>query len=142
MRNQHPIAIPRINVEDMAAKVLSDDEVAALESAGNKIMLKLAGRNWAGAHGEVEAYHHEVDLASTRNDLLDCSLAEIGVSVRTCNALDEYMNVLTVRGVLMQTVDKLSVVPNFGPKATIEVFQKITAAAVKRTRQLEEAART
>jgi len=74
----------------------------------------------------VEA-ERERDLAQK----LDLSTAEIGLTVRTTNCLEE-RGVFTVRDLLNCTRDDLLGITNFGEKTLEEVYQALEAIGFRR----------
>ena len=59
--------------------------------------------------------------ARLRSERLDLSIAEMGLSVRTTNCLEE-TGILTVRDLLHATPKKLLSISNFGEKTLGEVY--------------------
>ncbi|TWT91316.1 DNA-directed RNA polymerase subunit alpha C-terminal domain-containing protein [Stieleria varia] len=59
--------------------------------------------------------------ARLRNERLDLSIAEMGLSVRTTNCLEE-TGILTVRDLLHATPKRLLGISNFGEKTLGEVY--------------------
>jgi DNA-directed RNA polymerase subunit alpha len=55
---------------------------------------------------------------------LDMSIAEIGLSVRTTNCLEEH-GILTVRDLLQRRPKDLLAIPNFGEKTLEEVYKAL-----------------
>ena len=80
------------------------------------------------AHGVIDAsILHEVKSGSKSpalEDRLELSTAEIGLSVRTVNCLEE-RGVFTVRDLLHCTKDDLLGIANFGEKTLEEVFKAL-----------------
>ncbi len=60
-------------------------------------------------------------------DRLDMSTAEIGLTVRTTNCLEEH-GILTVRELLRQTPADLLSIQNFGEKTLEEVYDALEGA--------------
>ena len=60
----------------------------------------------------------------TLNEKLDLSTAEIGLSVRTTNCLEE-RGIFTVRDLLNSTRDDLLSISNFGEKTLEEVYASL-----------------
>lgn len=60
-------------------------------------------------------------------DRLDMSTAEIGLTVRTTNCLEEH-GILTVRDLLRQTPADLLSIQNFGEKTLEEVYEALENA--------------
>ncbi|MBR4976424.1 MAG: DNA-directed RNA polymerase subunit alpha [Thermoguttaceae bacterium] len=72
-------------------------------------------------------------------EILDLSMAEIGLSVRTTNCLDE-QGISTVGELLKCTRADLLSIPNFGEKTLEEVFnalEKLGFLRAERRRQAE-----
>lgn len=63
----------------------------------------------------------EDEEARLRSERLDLSIAEMGLSVRTTNCLEE-TGILTVRDLLNATPKKLLGISNFGEKTLGEVY--------------------
>ncbi len=59
--------------------------------------------------------------ARLRNERLELSIAEMGLSVRTTNCLEE-TGILTVRDLLHATPRRLLAISNFGEKTLEEVY--------------------
>jgi len=71
---------------------------------------------------------------------LDMSTAEIGLSVRTTNCLEE-KGIFTVRDLLNCTRDDLLSISNFGEKTLEEVFKALESVGFyRRSRQLATSA--
>ncbi len=62
--------------------------------------------------------------ARLRRQRLDLSIAEMSLSVRTTNCLEE-TGILTVRDLLHATPDRLLGISNFGEKTLEEVYQAL-----------------
>ncbi|MCO8124641.1 DNA-directed RNA polymerase subunit alpha [Stieleria sp. TO1_6] len=62
--------------------------------------------------------------ARLRTERLDLSIAEMGLSVRTTNCLEE-TGILTVRDLLGATPKRLLAISNFGEKTLGEVYGKL-----------------
>ncbi len=62
--------------------------------------------------------------ARLRTQRLDLSIAEMGLSVRTTNCLEE-TGILTVRDLLNATPRRLLAISNFGEKTLEEVYQAL-----------------
>ena len=58
------------------------------------------------------------------DDRLELSLAEIGLSVRTVNCLED-CGIFTVKDLLSCTPDRLLEIPNFGPKTLQAVYDAL-----------------
>lgn len=67
---------------------------------------------------------HAQDDAKDLRDRLDMSTAEIGLSVRTTNCLEE-RGIFTVNDLLHRTRDDLLSISNFGEKTLEEVYQAL-----------------
>jgi DNA-directed RNA polymerase subunit alpha len=67
----------------------------------------------------------------TVDDHLEMSTAEIGLTVRTVNCLEEH-GVFTVKDLLECTPEKLLSFPNFGEKTLDEVYQALAAIGFSR----------
>jgi len=61
-----------------------------------------------------------------RNQRLDLSIAEMGLSVRTTNCLEE-TGIFTVRDLLNSNPKKLLSISNFGEKTLDEVYSSLEA---------------
>jgi len=64
--------------------------------------------------------------ARLKIERLDLSIAEMGLSVRTTNCLEE-TGILTVRDLLQATPKKLMNISNFGEKTLEEVYEALEA---------------
>ena len=64
------------------------------------------------------------DNARIQREKLEMSTAEIGLSVRTTNCLEE-KGIFTVRDLLNSTPDDLLTIANFGEKTLEEVFKAL-----------------
>ncbi len=64
--------------------------------------------------------------ARLRRERLNLSIAEMGLSVRTTNCLEE-TGILTVRDLLNATPRRLLAISNFGEKTLDEVYQALEA---------------
>ncbi|TWU43815.1 DNA-directed RNA polymerase subunit alpha [Novipirellula aureliae] len=64
--------------------------------------------------------------ARLKTERLDLSIAEMGLSVRTTNCLEE-TGILTVRDLLQATPKKLMNISNFGEKTLEEVYEALEA---------------
>jgi len=62
--------------------------------------------------------------ARLRRERLDLSIAEMGLSVRTTNCLEE-TGILTVRDLLNATPRRLLKISNFGEKTLDEVYEAL-----------------
>jgi DNA-directed RNA polymerase subunit alpha len=62
--------------------------------------------------------------ARLRRERLNLSIAEMGLSVRTTNCLEE-TGILTVRDLLNATPRRLLAISNFGEKTLDEVYQAL-----------------
>ncbi|TWU34204.1 DNA-directed RNA polymerase subunit alpha C-terminal domain-containing protein [Novipirellula artificiosorum] len=67
---------------------------------------------------------HAEEEARLRRERLDLSIAEMGLSVRTTNCLEE-TGILTVRDLLNATPRKLLGISNFGEKTLEEVYASL-----------------
>ena len=77
--------------------------------------------------------------AQDLEDKLEMSTAEIGLSVRTTNCLEE-RGIFTVRDLLNCTRDDLLAISNFGEKTLEEVFKALESIGFYRqSRQLASA---
>lgn len=63
-------------------------------------------------------------MTAEMQEVLDLNIAEIGLSVRTANFLEE-IEVYTVLDLLNRTPDDLLQIANFGPKALEEVYRAL-----------------
>ena len=66
-----------------------------------------------------------------QNERLEMSTAEIGLTVRTTNCLEE-RGIFTVRDLLNSNRDDLLSISNFGEKTLEEVFQALEAVGFHR----------
>ncbi|TWT98913.1 DNA-directed RNA polymerase subunit alpha C-terminal domain-containing protein [Neorhodopirellula pilleata] len=64
------------------------------------------------------------ETARLRRERLDLSIAEMGLSVRTTNCLEE-TGILTVRDLLNATPRRLLKISNFGEKTLDEVYDAL-----------------
>ncbi len=71
------------------------------------------------------------------NDKLEMSTAEIGLSVRTTNCLEE-RGIFTVNDLLRCTPDDLLDIPNFGEKTLEEVYRALEGAGFYRSGKRRE----
>ncbi len=69
-----------------------------------------------------------------RRERLDLSIAEMGLSVRTTNCLEE-TGIFTVRDLLNATPKRLLSISNFGEKTLEEVYQALEALDFHRAGQ-------
>ncbi len=65
------------------------------------------------------------EQARLRRERLDLSIAEMGLSVRTTNCLEE-TGILTVRDLLHATPKRLLRISNFGEKTLEEVYDALS----------------
>lgn len=77
--------------------------------------------------------------AKDREEKLDMSTAEIGLSVRTTNCLEE-RGIFTVRDLLNCTPDDLLGISNFGEKTLEEVYKALEGIGFHRAPRRESAA--
>ena len=70
-------------------------------------------------------------------DKLEMSTAEIGLSVRTTNCLEE-KGIFTVEDLLRSTRDDLLSISNFGEKTLEEVFKALEGIGFQRREPLDE----
>jgi DNA-directed RNA polymerase subunit alpha len=70
---------------------------------------------------------------------LEMSTAEIGLSVRTTNCLEE-RGIFTVEDLLHSTPEELLSISNFGEKTLEEVFKALEGIGFRRTSRQEAAA--
>ena len=66
-----------------------------------------------------------------RTQRLDLSIAEMGLSVRTTNCLEE-TGIFTVRDLLNSTPKRLLAISNFGEKTLDEVYASLAALGFNR----------
>ncbi|MFP6675688.1 MAG: DNA-directed RNA polymerase subunit alpha C-terminal domain-containing protein [Pirellulaceae bacterium] len=71
------------------------------------------------------------EAARNRKEKLELSTAEIGLSVRTTNCLEE-KGIFTVRELLRSSREDLLSISNFGEKTLDEVFQALEAIGFSR----------
>ena|SRR6056297_1966552 len=64
------------------------------------------------------------EQARLRRERLELSIAEMGLSVRTTNCLEE-TGILTVRDLLHASPKRLLAISNFGEKTLEEVYQSL-----------------
>jgi DNA-directed RNA polymerase subunit alpha len=86
----------------------------------------------------LSSAHEDAKLLSQR---LEMSTAEIGLSVRTTNCLEE-RGIFTVNDLLHTTRDNLLSISNFGEKTLEEVYKALESIGFyrpKRRRELVEA---
>lgn len=67
---------------------------------------------------------HSEEQARLRRERLELSIAEMGLSVRTTNCLEE-TGILTVRDLLHASPKRLLGISNFGEKTLEEVYQSL-----------------
>lgn len=72
--------------------------------------------------------------AQDLSDRLEMSTAEIGLSVRTTNCLEE-RGIFTVNDLLHCTRDDLLSISNFGEKTLEEVYKALESIGFQRTRR-------
>jgi DNA-directed RNA polymerase subunit alpha len=73
------------------------------------------------------------EASRSQNERLELSTAEIGLSVRTTNCLEE-RGVFTVHDLLNCTRDDLLGISNFGEKTLDEVYQALASIGFDRTK--------
>lgn len=73
------------------------------------------------------------EASRSQNERLELSTAEIGLSVRTTNCLEE-RGVFTVHDLLNCTRDDLLGISNFGEKTLDEVYQALSSIGFDRTK--------
>ncbi len=79
--------------------------------------------------------NHTWGLAEELERRLDLSLAEIGLSVRTTNCLEE-RGIFTVRDLLQRRPEDLLSINNFGEKTLEEVYRALESVGFyRRSRQ-------
>lgn len=114
----------------------TEEELAALELWGRKIGLAVLRGNKSAAH---ELVH--VALARLREQnkspLLTTSLIEMGVDVRTANALERERDILTVEDLLQSTPGVLATIPNMGPLNIIGIYSVLLRYTITRVIELE-----
>jgi DNA-directed RNA polymerase subunit alpha len=74
------------------------------------------------------------EKARDLSNRLDMSTAEIGLSVRTTNCLEE-RGIFTVHDLLQQTRDDLLSISNFGEKTLEEVYKALEGIGFHRPRR-------
>ena len=74
---------------------------------------------------------HAEEEARLRRERLELSIAEMGLSVRTTNCLEE-TGILTVRDLLQATPRRLLAINNFGDKTLGEVYDALAALGFHR----------
>jgi len=74
------------------------------------------------------------NAAKNLDDRLNMSTAEIGLTVRTTNCLEE-RGIFTVRDLLNSTREDLLKISNFGEKTLEEVYQSLENIGFARRRQ-------
>lgn len=72
------------------------------------------------------------EAARSRQEKLELSTAEIGLTVRTTNCLEE-KGIFTVRDLLNSSRDELLSISNFGEKTLDEVFLALEKIGFPRT---------
>lgn len=77
-------------------------------------------------------------LAKETAEKLDMSTAEIGLSVRTTNCLEE-KGIFTVRDLLNCTPDDLLSISNFGEKTLEEVYKALEGIGFRRKPKVMQA---
>jgi DNA-directed RNA polymerase subunit alpha len=75
------------------------------------------------------------EQARLRTQRLDLSIAEMGLSVRTTNCLEE-TGIFTVRDLLNSTPKKLLAISNFGEKTLDEVYGSLETLGFHRDGQV------
>ncbi len=75
--------------------------------------------------------NHSLGLAEDLERRLDLSLAEIGLSVRTTNCLEE-RGIFTVRDLLQKRPEDLLSINNFGEKTLEEVYRALESVGFYR----------
>ena len=78
------------------------------------------------------------EQARLMKDRLEMSTAEIGLSVRTTNCLEE-RGIFTVRDLLNSTPDQLLSIANFGEKTLEEVYKALESIGFYRSARQAEA---
>jgi len=97
---------------------------------------ELAGREPMGTRIPLS----KVDMeAKDLRDKLEMSTAEIGLSVRTTNCLEE-RGIFTVEDLLNSTPEELLSISNFGEKTLEEVYKALEGIGFRRTSRQEAAA--
>lgn len=74
---------------------------------------------------------HAEEEARLRRERLDLSIAEMGLSVRTTNCLEE-TGILTVRDLLRTHSSQLLKISNFGEKTLDEVYDALAVLGYHR----------
>ena len=77
-----------------------------------------------------------VDSHAVLQKCLEMSTAEIGLSVRTTNCLEEY-GIFTVQDLLDCTPEKLLGISNFGGKTLEEVYKALEKIGFQRKKKLK-----
>jgi DNA-directed RNA polymerase alpha subunit len=67
-------------------------------------------------------------------DVYQCTMADIGLTLRNANALEKYLGIVTVNDARGVTVADLLGVPNFGLKE-VEEFQRCLGEAIQKDKQ-------
>ena len=74
--------------------------------------------------GTRRPYYGEIDAEEALQQKLEMSTAEIGLSVRTTNCLEE-RGIFTVQDLLKCTPERLLGISNFGEKSLEEVYKAL-----------------
>jgi hypothetical protein len=115
---------------------LSDGQLEAIETWARKIALQIAHGNRTAAHDLVDkgvAQMHALD----RSPLLSTSLAEVGVPNRLANALERYLGVTTIDGLLGTPTGELLTIPSFGEASVFTLLSTLVQYLVKRILYME-----
>ena len=79
--------------------------------------------------GTRRPYYGEVNAEEALQQKLEMSTAEIGLSVRTTNCLEE-RGIFTVQDLLKCTPDRLLGISNFGEKTLEEVYKSLETIGI------------
>ena len=81
--------ITKVGQLDMLDRAFSESEIEAAEKTIRQGFFFLLTGNEDGLRELIESYFRELKLAELRDDVVERTLSEIGVCVRTCNALSQ-----------------------------------------------------
>jgi hypothetical protein len=122
--------VSNMNVDQIAARD-PGRAVKARTFAARLEVLLLHGHYAAAKRLADEA---EAEMEHSAESLDRATLADVGVSVRTCTLLDKQFDVIHVADLRYVQTARLLATPNVGVKAIDEIWQAVLAAALKRAK--------
>jgi DNA-directed RNA polymerase alpha subunit len=99
-----------------------------IKGFARRFEVHLLRANYAGCRRLIDEAQFELETAPDK--LGQRSLSQIGVSVRTCNVLDEKFGVVTIGDLVNVKTDRLLATENVGTKTIDEIWQKVLAAVL------------